>query len=290
MSNVIKIDQYQAITDRIIAALESGTAPWVRPWAAGAYSLPYNAATGKQYRGINLVLLGASGYATAGWMTYNQAQELGGQVRKGERGTQCVFWSKMTKKELDEDGNPVTFCVLKHFTVFNLDQIDNLPADKLHLPDPVALPDGGMLPVAIAAGATVEHGGNKAFYSPSRDIIAMPTPDNFTTEGHYNSTLAHELTHWTGLNSRMDRDFSGRFGSESYAMEELVAEMGSAFLCGMFGMPVGELQHPAYIASWLRVLRGDKKAIITAASQAQKAVDYILSESGLSVDSMRDAA
>jgi antirestriction protein ArdC len=268
-------DIYQEVTDRIVAALETGAAPWLRPWRdskAGTALEPHNAVTGRPYNGINWLVLSCLPYTSTGWLTYKQAGSLGGNVRKGEKGTQIVFWKFDHKDE--ETGKVIPFA--RAYTVFNLEQCENLDPAKVQAPQPATEGQTDVNAIARRVGATVKHHGSKAFFSPSSDIVVMPTADAFKTTDHYASTLAHELTHWTGHKSRLDRDFSGRFGSEAYAFEELVAEIGSAFTCARLGIPLEGLQHADYLASWLKVLKNDKRAIFTAASKAKLASAYLL--------------
>jgi len=268
-------DLYAEVTSKVINSLESGVVPWVRPWQGAKgfnAGLPVNFSTGRPYRGINILLLWASGYDDQRWLTYKQAQAVGANVRKGEHGSLVVFYKKLELKDVNASGESVTRSIplLRSFTVFNVSQIDGLPIDA-----PIAEPAPITYTKAadILRQANVAHGGNRAFYSPMADLITMPRLDQFNSEADYFATGLHELTHWTGHKSRLARDFNGRFGTESYAFEELIAEMGAAYLCAESGIEY-TTQHASYIASWLKVLKSDKKAIFTAASQAQKAADY----------------
>ena len=270
-------DIYQTVTDRIIDALEQGTAPWLKPWAdgkAGAQG-PYNAVSGRGYNGINWLVLSCAPYASGGWLTFKQAKELGGSVRKGEKGTQIVFWSfpKIRDKETGED-KVVPFA--KGYTVFHVEQCDGLDERKLKQPTPIVPGSTSINAIAAQAGARVNHGGSRAFYSPMSDAIGMPSAEAFKSADAYAGTLAHELVHWTGHKDRCDRQFGKRFGDDAYAFEELVAEIGSAFLCAQVGIPLDGLQHADYIGSWLSVLKQDKRAIFTASSQAKKAAEFLL--------------
>lgn len=270
-------DIYQEVTDRIIAALEQGTAPWVRPWRnnPAAAGMPYNAATGRHYNGVNVLLLwmtgSANGYATPGWMTFKQAKERGAYVRKGEHGTQVVYWDRRQVEDKDKPGELKTVPFLKIFTVFNVAQIEGL---KTAEPLPLLAGPEHVEAFLANTGATIRHAGNSAFYNRRDDLIVLPTREQFQSLADYYATALHELTHWTGHESRLARDLGGRFGSESYAAEELVAEMGAAFLCASLGIE-GKLQHPSYIEHWLKVLRQDKRAIFTAAKHATSAADYL---------------
>lgn len=271
----MKRDIYQEVTDRIVAALETGTVPWLRPWRdskAGTALEPHNAVTGRPYNGINWLVLSCLPYTSTGWLTYKQATALGGNVRKGERGTQIVYWNFQHRDEAT--GKVIPFA--KAYTVFNLEQCENLDASKIQAPQPATEGSTDVNAIARRVGAVVRHHGSKAFYSPSSDVVVMPDAAAFKSEHHYSSTLAHELTHWTGHTSRLARDFSGRFGNAAYAFEELVAEIGSAFTCARLGITLDGLQHADYVANWLKVLKDDKRAIFTAASKAKQACAFLL--------------
>jgi antirestriction protein ArdC len=281
MSN---LDLYDTVTRQIILALESGTPPWVCPWACDPLEMtPRNAATARPYRGVNVLLLSmrlvASGYSRSRWLTFNQARALGASVRTGERGTTVVFF-KMHEVGNDaaepKTESPRVVPLLRSFTVFNVSQIDGLVLEPATaLPEewsPCAAADG----LITACGAEIRHGGTRAFYLPSEDFIQLPANSAFLTAEDYYATALHEVTHWSGHPSRCDRPLGRRHGLDAYAFEELVAEMGSAFLPNYCGLP-GQLQHASYIASWLAALRNDKRLIFTAASQAQRAADYVLS-------------
>jgi len=278
--NTAKRDVYQEVTNRIIAALETGTAPWLRPWRdtnAGGELEPYNAATGRPYNGINLLVLGTRPFADLGWMTFKQALELGGNVKRGEKGTLIVFW-KFDRVRNEETGETRTVPFARGYTVFNVEQCENIDVSKLKRPTPPAAGAGDMNALAARVGAIVRHGGNRAFYTTRGDFVQMPSADAFKSADHYQATLAHELTHWSGHENRCKREFGKRFGDRAYAFEELVAEIGSAFLCARSGIALEALQHPAYIGSWLEVLKEDKRAIFTAASKAREAAGFLLAD------------
>jgi antirestriction protein ArdC len=282
---------YQKLTATIIAQIEKGADKWQMPWhrdpVAGTadLTLPVNAATGANYQGANIIVFWSTAkamrYASHVWATYKQWQSIGAQVRKGETGTYGIKWTAVKDKR-DPDRMTLIPC---GFTVFNAAQVDGwsgeLPkaqADKLvDLVTPAEKADA----LVADSGAHIQHGGTRAFYAPSLDVIGMPDRFRFgeNSQGYY-STLLHELTHWTGAKSRCDRDFSGRFGSDAYAFEELVAELGAAFLCALTGVSnEPRPDHASYLASWLKVLKADPKALVTAASKAQAAVNYIMSAS-----------
>jgi len=270
---------YEVVTARLIEQLESGVAPWKQPWKNYLDSntrLPSNYKTKKAYRGINAVLL--NGAPTPFWLTYKQAEEMGGQVRKGSKGTPVVYWKWLSAEE--RAANPDRMpCYPIYSTVFNLSQIDGieLPAEA-----PVDVESGiaacDRVVAHLPVKAEIRHEGARAFYSPTPDYVNMPKKSAFKALTGYYATLFHELTHWTGHHSRLDRlSKVAHFGSEDYSKEELVAEMGAAFLCAHTGIQnETEPQSASYLASWIRVLKGDSKLALQAASAAQKATDYIL--------------
>jgi antirestriction protein ArdC len=278
---------YSEVTDQIIAELEAGRAPWVRPWdaAAAGMGLPRNAVTGRDYSGVNILILWGAviecGYPSQGWLTFRQALKAGGTVRKGERGTPVVYADRFVPKgEIEkaartgEEPGAVPF--LKRFTVFNLAQcegLDGLAAEPAPLREREIIPHAEAL--IAATGADVRVGGGEAFYVPSADFIQVPPQPAFRDQINYYRTCFHELSHWTGHPSRLGRDQSGRKGSHPYAREELVAEMGAAFVCASLRI-APTVRHADYLAVWLAVLREDNRAIFRAASQASKAADFLL--------------
>lgn len=281
-------DLYKDITDKIIAELEQGRVPWAQPWdsAAAALDLPANASTGLRYSGINILILWSAiidrGFSTSRFLTFRQALELGGNVRKGERGMTVVYAHRFTpQQERDrahaEDRAPGTIPFLKRYTVFSTDQCEGL-AEELAAPlAPVntALIQPQADALIRATGADVRILGGEAFYVPSRDYIQIPRPDAFPDRINWHRTAFHELGHWTGHPSRLDRDQKGRFGSSEYGREELVAEMTSAFVCASLGIEP-TVRHADYLGSWLAIMREDNRAIVRAASAASKAADFLL--------------
>ncbi len=280
---------YDEVTAKIIGQLEAGCFPWVQPWGrpgVAGLGLPHNGATGRRYSGINvLVLWGATfehGYPSQGWLTFRQALAAGGAVRRGEKATKIVFADRFTpskeKERAARDGDePGTVAFLKEFPVFNLAQCEGLE----HLaPQAAPVPERQVAPGAealiAATGADFRIGGAKAYYVPSLDYIQVPPQPAFNDQINYYRTAFHELSHWTGHPTRLARDQSGLHGAPSYAREELVAEMGSAFVCAAMGI-VPTVRHADYLGSWLKVLREDSRAIFRAASQASKAADLLLS-------------
>ena len=279
---------YAEVTARIIAELEAGRCPWVQPWdnVAAAPGLPRNAASGRTYSGINILLLWGAvierGYPSQNWLTFGQALEVGGSVRKGEKGVTIVFADRFTpeaekQRALVSGGEPKQVPFLKRFTLFNVAQCDGLPDRMTEAQAP--LPERQQIPVAegliAATGADFRVGGNRAFYCPSEDYVAVPPQPAFRAQIDYYRTALHELGHWTGHSSRLARDFSGRFGSPAYAREELTAELASAYLCASLSIQP-TVRHADYIGSWLEVLRSDDRAIFRAAAKASKAADFLL--------------
>ncbi|WP_066593603.1 ArdC family protein [Sphingomonas pruni] len=279
---------YAEVTSRVIAELEAGRLPWVQPWdsAACGCAMPHNAGTGRRYSGINVLILWAAviegRYSSQRWLTYRQAQAAGGNVRRGERGTVVCYADRFTPKDeaaraQDEDRDARQIAFLKRFTVFNVDQCEGLPEALVTAPDLPAKID--MIPSVQAlirtSGADFRIGGGEAYYSPGADFVAVPPPAAFPERINWYRTALHELGHWTGHSSRLDRNQRGGFGSADYAREELVAEMASAFACASLSIQP-TVRHADYIGSWLAVLREDEKAIFRAASAASKAADYLL--------------
>ena len=279
---------YQEVTTKIIRELEQGRLPWVQPWGTShaGLSLPKNAKTNRHYSGINILILWGEvidrGFASQLWLTFRQALELGGHVRKGEHGvTAChadKFIPKAEQERVEkEGGEAASVPFLKRFTLFNVAQCDGLPESITGTAPPLPERQIHIQAEALikATAADFRIGGNKAFYSPSHDFIQVPPQPAFFEQINYYRTCLHELTHWSGHESRLNRALSGRFGSHAYAAEELVAEMGSAFLCASLGI-VPTVRHSDYIAHWLEVLRNDNRAIFTAASLASKSADFLL--------------
>ncbi|MFJ5481751.1 ArdC family protein [Pectobacterium actinidiae] len=277
-----RTDIYQTVTESIITALEDGVKPWSCPWqrVPGMSGLPTNYSTGAAYSGMNIMLLWSSaseqGFSDSRWMTYKQAQVEGGQVRKGEHGTTAIFYTTLEKE--NDDGETDYIPMLKTFTVFNVEQIDGLP-----LSDDAVLPTETFEPLPRAealfrnSGATIIEKGQNACFASSTDEIRLPERYLFADAANFYATGLHELVHWSGAKSRLNREMKGRFGSEGYAFEELIAELGSAFLMADLGI-VGEVQHESYIASWLKALKNDKRFIFKAASAASIAHRYLMDQ------------
>ena len=283
---------YEIVTDRIVDALEKGTVPWRKTWkVAGASSLPRNLVSKKVYRGINLLILSMSPYACPYWLTFNQARNLGGSVRKGSKGTPVFFWSVKDAKpgDKDENGNPIKKrFISRYYTVFNLEQCDGIdaPAAKSTEPTVEIKPIDKCEAVAAAYlkhGPSLSHGGDRACYIPVADAVNMPTLQSFGIAEEYYSTLFHEFVHSTGHEKRLGRFDNTRppapYGSPDYGREELVAEMGAAFVCAHTGISNAVIENQtAYVAGWLRTIKEDRRAAVYAAASAAKAADMILGE------------
>lgn len=282
----------ERITERIIADLEAGVQTWKQPWdTLGGISLPLRA-NGEAYQGINTLMLwataGERGYRAQRWMTYRQALALGGQVRKGEASTLVVYYGQAQSADdaAGEESEARAFRFLKGYPVFNVEQIDGLDAE--FYPAPVTVEptrmharNPGIEAFLEQTGASISWMGDQAYYAPGPDHIRLPELPLFVDVEQAYATAMHELVHWTGAKHRLDREFGKRFGDNRYAMEELVAELGAAFLGAHFGLrPDHITNHSEYVGHWLSVLKSDNRAIFNAAGQAQKAVDFILSKAG----------
>lgn len=281
------LDIYQAVTDRIIELLEQGTVPWRQPIVgADSGQGPTNLESRRLYRGINVFLLAVTawveGYGSPYWLTFRQAAARGGHVKKGEKSTLVVFWKQYATNDR-ESGEPVNIPVLRHYRVFNTEQCEGIEVPEV--PDTETQP---FVPIEEAArivdgyenGPKIEHTGSRAFYRPSIDTVRIAEPGRFVDPESYYVTLFHELAHSTGHTSRLDRGFATDprpFGSPDYSKEELVAEMGAAFLAAAAGISPGTIeQSAAYIDGWKRALGGDKKLVVHAAGAGQRAAEWIL--------------
>lgn len=283
---------YEHITNKLIKEIESGTLPWLKPWQGGSVPsgtlqhLPFNGATGNNYNGINILLLSICNFQSNAWYTLNQAKKLGGKLKKGAESQQAVYWQIVEKE--DKEGNVEKLFFLKYWKVFNFEQFENLPKPKAKPCQ--ELKHNSLHGIASNMNVKLTHGGNVASYSPLHDVVTMPLQSDFKAEKYYNGTLLHELSHATGHKSRCNRDMESRFGNNAYAMEELIAELSSAFTAAHLGIEP-TLQHNAsYLKSWLDVLKSDKRAIITASSKAQKASEFILEKAGMVTQKEKQAA
>ncbi|NPU66394.1 DUF1738 domain-containing protein [Bradyrhizobium sp. 83012] len=281
---------YEEITSKIIAELEAGRVPWVRPWGTQAakaqLALPRNGATGRPYSGINVLILWGAvierGLTGQSWLTFRQALSLGGHVRKGERGVSVVYADRFVPSDerqrasaVGEEAQAIPF--LKRFTVFNTGQCDGLPDDVATV---APLPPPGRIEPLVEtlianSGVDFRIGGDRAFYAPAEDFVQVPPPAVFFEPINWHRTALHELAHASGHASRLNRDLTGRFGSRKYAFEELIAEIAAAFSCAALGI-VPTVRHADYLGCWLDVLREDNRAIVRAASQASRVADYLL--------------
>jgi antirestriction protein ArdC len=281
MSNAV----YSIITDRVVSLLERGVVPWRRPWA-GPEGMPRNLVSDREYRGVNVFLLASAGYVSPHWLTFKQAQERGGSVRKGEKAMPVVFWKVDTVQRTDDAGEAYAGrrFILRYYNVFNAEQCEGIDA-------PLPVVSNAFEPIerceAVIAGMpkrpTIEHHEARAYYRPATDTVNMPRRELFDRPEAYYATMFHELTHSTGHESRLNRkgiDEVVSFGSADYSREELVAEMGAAFLCGHCGIEQATIENSAaYIGNWLKRLRDDRTLIVQAAAQGQKASDFILDRS-----------
>ena len=281
---------YDEITGKILAELEAGRLPWVQPWGTAAakapLAMPTNAATGRGYSGVNVLILWGAvishGFPSQGWLTFRQALSLGGNVRKGERGTTVVYADRFVPdderrraRETGDEAQAVPF--LKRFTVFNVAQCDGLPEDLVAA---VSVPEPRLIEPTVdalirASGIDFRIGGDRAYYAPAPDYVMVPPPQAFFEPINWHRTALHECAHASGAAHRLGRDLTGSFGSKKYAFEELVAEIASAFCCAALGI-APTVRHADYIGSWAEVLREDNRAIVRAASQASKAADWLL--------------
>lgn len=296
MTKKTKRDVYAEVTDRIVAALEGGTKPWELPWVRSSAGVS-NPISGTVYSGVNPWLLGLTmleqGYTDPRFVTFNQAKKAGGTIRKGEKGSLIVYF-RMLEVTDRKSGDMKKIPMLRMYSVFNLSQtqhinddgaiVDGLPKYQLTVPEErpeVDVETGYAMAIALVEGIKADglrwfHKGSRAYYQPSADAIAVPVASDFKSIAGYWATCMHEATHATGHSSRLDRQFGGRFGSDAYAFEELIAELGSAFACAHAGIESSLDNHASYLESWLRVLKKDKHAIFTAQREAKKACEWLI--------------
>jgi antirestriction protein ArdC len=280
----MKRDLFAEVSARIVGELERGAAPWVKPWSATAgQNVPQNAVTNRPYSGCNVILLWLArdrGWPTPRFLTFKQALEAGGHVRKGEHGTKVFFVKQLQVRDENTGDEAATRIVpiMREYTVFNVNQCDGLP-DTIRAGKPMRVRNSDTRDALAddflrSTGANIREGHNEAYFVPGHDFISMPAFEAFKSADHFYNVAFHELTHWTGHKSRLDRDLKNRFGSRDYAAEELVAELGAAFLCAEFGFD-GDVRNAGYIATWIELLKTDKRAFFTACSKASKAADYL---------------
>ena len=286
---------YEEITGKIITALQAGVNPWAKPWGTVQYGPFRNAVTKRPYRGMNILLLNLAactrGYSDPRWLTFHNALHLGGHVRRSEKGTAIVFWKFQSKKDRDcnrtadaladeaEERKLIPFA--RSYTVFNAEQCEGLALPELAEGEAPTPGEYNELAEKVLSLPELKHGGNTACYLPQQDMVLLPDRSCFENDDFYYSTGFHEVCHWTGHASRLNRVFGTRFGDLAYAFEELVAEIGAAFLGPHTGIPFEDMRHPEYISQWLQILQGDNKAIFTAAAKAQNAADFILERAGI---------
>jgi antirestriction protein ArdC len=281
----MKRDLYAEVSQRIVSELERGAPPWIKPWSATpGQNVPQNAVTNRPYSGCNVVLLWLArsrGWATPRFLTFKQAIEAGGNVRKGEHGTKVFFVKQLQIKDSTSgDSGTRLVPMLREYTVFNVDQCDNLP-DRIRAGKPMRVRNPDTRDKLAddflrATGANIREGHGEAYYAPGHDYISMPAFEAFKGADHFYNVAFHELTHWTGHRSRLDRDLKKRFDVRAYAAEELVAELGAAFLSAEFGFD-GDVRNAGYLASWIDLLKLDKRAFFTACSKASQASNYLRS-------------
>lgn len=284
---MIKRDVYKEVTDRIIAQLDKGVIPWRRPWSSVSGLWPRNAVTGRRYSGINVFLLwNAEGDNR--YLTYKQAEAAGGHVRKGERGQQIIYANKMKVEDRENPGKEKIIFMMKGYTVFSVEQCEGLPAKmtaKIGNEQNPETRDQRAEDFMSKTGADIRYGGNRAFFATNGNFIGLPKFETFVSSSAFYSTAFHELGHWTGHESRLNRTFGKRFGDNAYSVEELVAELTAAYLCADFGFDnETEINNTAaYIDNWRKVLKSDSKIIVSAASAASKAADYLKTLAGFEV-------
>ena len=283
-----KFDVATVVTQKILHAIETGEfSKFVQSWSTRQASHPINFATKKPYSGVNVWLLGMTEFSRNEWLTYKQAAELGGQVRKGEESTMACFYSPVVSSKKDADGKSSTYSLLRHFNLFNVEQVDGLILPELpELPKPSGSEMATFLrDRAEALGVGLRHSGDSAYYERLADRVTMPSTA-FVSDAAYSAVLAHELIHATGAPHRLNRKKGEKFGDSDYAKEELVAELGSAFLCAKFGISnTYGTQHESYLASWLKCLGGDKTAFFKASSMADKALKLICPDAEIEIQS-----
>jgi antirestriction protein ArdC len=291
---------YDVVNQRIMELLQQGTVPWRKTWNSDS-NQPQNLVSKKEYRGINVFMLACQEYSSSYWLTFKQCQDKGGKVRKGEKSTPVIFWKWIDRKDADDVEQEATrngkVPLLRYYNVFNLDQVEGItvpPAPETTTNPFTPIEKAEQIIASMPYKPEIRHGGNKACYSPVLDYVKLPIPEAFESPEEYYSTAFHELTHTTGHASRVGRKGilePSYFGSHEYSKEELVAEMGAAFLCGHAGIEQKVLENSAaYIAGWLKALKNDKTLLIQAASQAQKASDYILNRKDGDEDQVADSA
>ena len=270
-----KVDIYTEVTNRVIERLEQGFAPWLKPWDT-ENTLDKNIKTGNEYNGINRIILGMSGFDSNIWGSFKQWKDLGANVKLHEKGTAIVFYKPVSGVKVTSEGDEIIYnSVFTTSYIFNAEQVEGIEIKPRVIEDKPFSNNVMVDTMVTNTGAHIKHGGNSAYFSPSEDYINMPIKSDFFDEAGYYATLLHELTHWSGHKHRLDRTKGKRFGDTQYAFEELIAELGSAFLCEKYSVK-GDIRHEGYIASWLKALKNDNKMIFKASAYAQKSTDYIV--------------
>ena len=271
----MKTDIYDTVTNRIIENLEKGCIPWIKPWHT-ENTLDKNIKTGNEYNGINRIILGMSGYQSNIWGSFKQWKDLGANVKLHEKGTAIVFYKPVSGVKVTSEGDEIIYnSVFTTSYIFNAEQVEGIEIKPRDIEDKPFLNNVDIDNMVLNTGANIKHGGNSAYYRTSEDYINMPVKSDFNDEAGYYATLLHELTHWSGAKHRLDRTKGKRFGDTAYAFEELIAELGSAFLCEKYAVK-GDIRHEGYIQSWLKALKNDNKMIFSASAYAQKSTDYIV--------------
>ena len=270
-----KVDIYTEVTNRVIERLENGCIPWIKPWHT-ENTLDKNIKTGNEYNGINRIILGMSGYQSNIWASFKQWKDLGANVKLHEKGTAIVFYKPVSGVKVTSEGDEIIYnSVFTTSYIFNAEQVEGIEIKPRVIEDKPFSNNVMVDDMVTNTGAHIKHGGNSAYFSPSEDYINMPIKSDFFDEAGYYATLLHELTHWSGHKHRLDRTKGKRFGDTQYAFEELIAELGSAFLCEKYSVK-GDIRHEGYIQSWLKALKNDNKMIFKASAYAQKSTDYIV--------------
>jgi antirestriction protein ArdC len=270
-----KVDIYTEVTNRIIEKLEAGCIPWIKPWDT-ENTLDKNIKTGREYNGINRIILGMSGYQSNVWASFKQWSDLGAKVKLHEHGTRIVFYKPVAGVKVTSEGEEISYnSVFTTSYVFNAEQVEGIEIKPRDIEDKPFLNNVDIDNMVSNTGATIRHSGNSAYYKRDDDFINMPVKSDFNSEANYYATLLHELTHWSGAKHRLDRTKGKRFGDVAYAFEELIAELGSAFLCEKYAVK-GDIRHEGYIQSWLQALKNDNKMIFKASAYAQKSTDYLV--------------
>ena len=266
---------YDEVTNRIIERLEQGSIPWLKPWHT-TNTLDKNIKTGNEYNGINRIILGMSGFDSNIWGSFKQWKDLGANVKLHEKGTAIVFYKPVSGVKVTSEGDEIIYnSVFTTSYIFNAEQVEGIEIKPRVIEDKPFSNNVMVDTMVTNTGAHIKHGGNSSYFSPSEDYINMPIKSDFFDEANYYATLLHELTHWSGHKHRLDRTKGKRFGDTQYAFEELIAELGSAFLCEKYAVK-GDIRHEGYIQSWLKALKNDNKMIFKASAYAQKSTDYIV--------------